>query len=89
MFQAKGQLIAAYSSPASEKYPEAYRVQILGDMPMESGQVKKEMLTLGVPKSIYDVLQKCVGEWVTLPLGFYCKGGTLVTFFPKGGEVEI
>lgn len=83
MFNATGQIINLFHSPASAKYEASYKVQLLGDMPMADGQVKKEMLTLGVPKSVFDSLQGQVGQDVTLPIGFYVKNGSLVTFFPK------
>lgn len=83
MFQATGQIINLFSSPATEKYEASYKVQLLGDMPMQDGQVKKEMLTLGVPKTVFDSFQGHVGQEVTLPIGFYVKNGVLVTFYPK------
>lgn len=85
MFQASGIIINLFKSPASEKYEASYKVQLLGDMPLVDGQVKKEMLTLNVPKPVFDSLQGRNGEQVTLPIGFYVKNGVLVTFFPKHG----
>jgi hypothetical protein len=85
MYQVKGQIINLFQSPASEKYEAAYRVQILGDMPMMDGQVKKEMLTLNVPKPVFDSLQGKSGKEISLPIGFYIKNGQLVTFYPKHG----
>lgn len=81
MFSANGQIINLFSSPASEKYEASFKVQLLGDMPMQDGQVKKEMLTLGVPKAVFDSLE--VGQEVMLPIGFYVKNGALITFYPK------
>lgn len=87
MFQATGQIISLFKSPASEKYEASYKVQLLGDIPMVDGQVKKEMLTLNVPLPVFNSLQGQVGQDVTLPIGFYVnKHGGLVTFFPKHGE---
>lgn len=83
MFQATGRIINLFYSPASAKYDASYKVQLLGDMPMADGQVKKEMLTLGVPKPVFDSLQGQVGQDVTLDIGFYVKNGALVTFYPK------
>jgi len=83
MYNVTGQIINLFVSPASDKYEASYKVQLLGDMPLVDGQVKKEMLTLGVPKSVYDSLQGRAGEAVSLPIGFYVKNGIMVTFFPK------
>lgn len=86
MFTATGQLINLFQSPASEKYEASYKAQLLGEMPMADGQVKKEMLTLGVPQPLFNSLQGRVGQEVTLPIGFYVKNGVLVTFFPKNAS---
>lgn len=90
MFNATGQIINLFKNPASEKYEASYKVQILGDMPLVDGQVKKEMLTLNVPLSVFNSLQGRTGEEVTIPIGFYVnKSGSLVTFYPKhGGSSE-
>lgn len=85
MYNVKGQIINLFQSPATEKYDAAYRVQVLGDMPMMDGQVKKEMLTLNVPIEVFNSLQGRIGKDVTLPIGFYIKNGQLVTFYPKHG----
>lgn len=87
MYQVTGQIINLFNSPASEKYEASYKVQVLGDMPLVDGQVKKEMLTLKVPRPVFDSLQGRTGETVTLPIGFYVKNNILVTFFPKHSEV--
>jgi len=83
MFNATGQIINLFKSPASEKYDASYKVQILGNMPLVDGQVKKEMLTLNVPLSVFNSLQGRTGEEVSIPIGFYVKNGVLVTFYPK------
>lgn len=87
MYQVTGQVINLFNSPASEKYEASFKVQILGDMPLVDGQVKKEMLTLNVPKDVFNSLQGRTGEEVTLPIGFYVKNNVLVTFFPKHSEL--
>lgn len=86
MYNVKGQIINLFHSPATEKYDAAYRVQLLGDMPMQDGQVKKEMLTLNVPHELFTSLQGKTGKDITLPIGFYVKNNQLVTFYPKHGE---
>lgn len=83
MYKVTGQVINLFHSPASEKYEESFKVQLLGDSPLMDGQVKKEMLTLNVPRPIFDQLQTQVGKSVTVPIGFYVKNNTLVTFYPK------
>lgn len=88
MYKVSGTIINAFHSPASEKYEASYKIQLLGDNPLVDGQVKKEMLTLNVPLPIFDRFQSAIGQVVTLPIGFYIKNGTLVTFFPKHSTGE-
>lgn len=84
MYEVTGQIINVFHSPATEKYEASFKVQLLGDNPLMDGQVKKEMLTLNVPRPVYDSLQDQVGKTVSLPIGFYVKNNVLVTFYPKG-----
>ena len=83
MFNVTGKLINFFQSEASEKYDASFKVQMLGEMPLQDGQVKMEMLTLNVPKKIFDSLQGQIGQEATLPIGFYIKNGQMITFFPK------
>lgn len=83
MYKVTGQIINVFHSPASEKYEESWKVQLLGDSALVDGQVKKEMLTLTVPRPIFDQLQSQQGKTVTIPIGFYVKNNMLVTFYPK------
>lgn len=83
MFHATGTLINLFYSPKNEKFEASYKAQLLGDLPQADGQVKKEMLTLSLPKSVFDSLQGQVNSEVTLPVGVSIINGRLVTFFPK------
>ena len=83
MFNVSGKIINFFNSPASEKYEASYKIQLLGEMPLQDGQCKMEMLNLNIPKPLFDSLQGQIGEEVTLPIGFYVKNNQLITFFPK------
>ncbi len=89
MYQVTGQILNLFSSPASEKYDESFKVQLLGETLTVDGQVKKEMITLNVPKPVYNSLQGRSGETATLPIGFYVKSGNLITFFPKSEAENV
>lgn len=89
MFQVTGQIINLFFSPKSEKYEESYKVQLLGDMLTQDGQVKKEMLTLNVPLPVYNSLKGRENEDITLPIGLYVRGSNLVTFFPKSHTQQV
>jgi len=85
MFNVTGKIMNVFSSAATEKYDASYKVQILGETDLPDGQCKMEMLTLNVPKTIYDSLQGQEGQEITLPIGFYVKNNQLITFYPKNG----
>lgn len=83
MFNVTGTIDNVYTSPASEKYEASYKIQLLGESPLMDGQVKKEMITLNVPKDVFSDLKDQIGKTVSLPIGFYIKNGQIITFYPK------
>lgn len=89
MYQVTAQILNLFSKPATEKFEATYKVQLLGDSLTQDGQVQKEMLTLNVPKAIFDSLRGQEGQDATFPIGFYVKNGSLVTFFPKSEADNI
>jgi len=89
MFQVTGQIINLFDSPKTEKYEASFKVQILGETATIDGQIKKEMLTLNVPLSVFNSLKGRTGQDITLPVGFYVKGNNLITFFPKSEEKNL
>ena len=83
MFNVTGTIANFIYSKASDKYDESFKIQVQGETALPDGQFKIEILTLNVPKKIYESLQGQKGEEVTLPIGFYCKNNQIITFFPK------
>lgn len=86
MYTVTAQVMNAFSVPASEKYDESFKIQLIGDTHMKDGQVKKEMLTLSVPNRVYSELKDAVGETVTLPVSFFVRNNQLNPFYPKSVE---
>ena len=86
MYTVTAQVMNAFSVPASEKYEESFKVQLIGDTQMKDGQIKKEMLTLSVPAKVYSDLKNSVGENVTLPVSFFVKNNQLNPFYPKSSK---
>ena len=83
MYSVNAQVFNSFYVPATEKYDESWKIQLIGDNPLKGGQVKKEMLTLSVPENIYNSLIDQVGKTVTLPVGFFVSGNRLTPFYPK------
>jgi hypothetical protein len=88
MYTVTAQVINAFSVPASEKYEESFKVQLMGDSHMNDGQVKKEMLTLSVPPDVFHKLQPAIGKQVTLPVSFFVRGNQLNPFYPKSAKLR-
>ncbi len=88
MYSVNAQVLNRFHTPATEKYPESFKVQLLGDNPLKDGQVKKDMLTLSVPENIYKSLANQEGKTITLPVGFFVSNNTLTPFYPKNSHVK-
>lgn len=89
MFSIHAQVLNCFSVPASEKYPEpSYKVQLLGDQITKDGQVRKEMLTMGIPFDLFKVLESKLGKSVRLPVGLFATDGRVQPFFPKGHSLS-
>jgi len=86
MYYVKAKVSNLFHVPANTEkgYPATYKVQLLGDMVMQDGQKRLEMINLSVPLEVYDRLKDKVNQEVTLPVGFFVQRGQLVAFFPKG-----
>lgn len=87
MYKVTAQVINAFSIPSSEKYDESFKLQLMGDLHMKDGQVKKEMLTLSVPSEIFTQLNSKIGKTVTLPVSFFVRNNQLNPFFPKSASI--
>lgn len=90
MFSMKGEVINTFSVPPSEKYPEeTFKVQFLGDQLTRDGQVKKEMVTVGIPFEAFRILKEKIGQVVNIPIGLFVNNGRIQPFFPKGYAKDI
>jgi len=85
MFSLKAEVINTFSVPPSDKYPEeAYKVQFVGDQLTRDGQIRKEMVTMGIPLEAFNVLKSKIGQVVNIPIGLFVTNGRIQPFFPKG-----
>lgn len=89
MLTLKATVLNVFTVPPSEKYPEpSYKVQLLGDNVTKDGQIRKEMVTLGVPLEFYTQLEKRVGNAVQIPVGVFAEGKSVRMYFPKGHNLS-
>ena len=87
MYSVTAKIHNCYSQAASEKYPASWKVQLLGDHCMEDGQLKSEMISLNVPREVFEKMKGKEGETVTLPISFFAAGNVTV-FYPKNAQIE-
>ncbi len=68
-------------------FPPSCKLQLMGDMPMKDGQVKKQLIDLTVPADWYNRLTGKIDQLVKLPISFFAQDNRIVPFFPKGAAL--
>lgn len=94
MFTVTGQVLKTFIQPAQvDKETGAMgkpsaKVQIMGEMPVQGGDSRLDLITLTVEnQQTYDALK---GKKIRVPLGFFAPAkGNIVYFIPKGSEPEL
>jgi hypothetical protein len=94
MFTVTGQVLKTFIQPgqANKETGEigkpSTKVQIMGEMPVQGGDSRLELITLTAEsKQTYEDLK---GKRVRVPLGFFSPAkGNIVYFIPKGATPEI
>lgn len=94
MFQVTGKVLHVYKDPdrtdreTGEVNKGKAKVQILGELPLENGEIRHDMITLSVErKGDYEPL---VGSRIAVPLGMFSPAkGQIMYFIPKGGMPEV
>lgn len=94
MFTVTGEVLKTFVQPGQvdkstgEASESTIKVQVMGEMPVQGGESRLDLITLTVPdKATYESLK---GKRVRIPLGFFApQKGTIVYFIPKGAKPEI
>lgn len=94
MIEMKGQIVNIYKANDSvnretgEKRPGATKLQIMGKMPLESGESQLQMHDLSCREP--DIFKPLQGKWVSFPIGIMSSGDNTILYIPKGAKpVEI
>ncbi len=87
MYTITAKLINAFTTPGGKDFPPACKVQLMGDMPMKDGQMKKQLIDLTVPADWYNRLTGKIDQLVKLPISFFAQDNRIVPFFPKGAAL--
>lgn len=94
MFTVTGQVLKTFvqagqlDKETGETSKPSIKVQIMGEMPVQGGDTKLDLISLTVEdQKIYDALK---GKKIRVPLGFFApQKGNIVYFIPKGSQPEI
>jgi len=94
MFTLSGEVVHVFISPKNinkntgEEYGGDDKVQIIGDIPLNNGQNRKDLITLTTDQG--EAMQKLIGRPVSAPVSFYAPSKGQVSFFiPKGHKVTL
>jgi len=94
MFTVTGQVLKTFVQPGQvdkatgEVGKSSTKVQIMGEMPVQGGDSRLDLITLTVEnQKTYTELQ---GKRIRVSLGFFSpQKGNIVYFIPKGSQPEI
>lgn len=94
MFTVSGTVVKTFTQPGQtdketgEVGKSSIKVQIMGEMPVQGGDSRLDLITLTVEtQKTYEELK---GKRVRLPLGFFSpQKGNIVYFIPKGAAPEL
>jgi hypothetical protein len=90
MFTLCGQVANIYVQPGgtSKKTGESFdprdKVQILGQVPLQGGGAKLELVTLNVEDG--NAFKQYEGKSIRVPVGVYALGKTVGFFIPQGAK---
>ena len=91
MFTLVGDVVHVFQSPTGvnrngEEYGRDDKIQIMGNMPLKNGQMRKDLITLTTDQG--ESLLKLIGRSVSAPVAFYSPSKGNVSFYiPKGHKV--
>ncbi len=94
MFTVMGKVVHVFDQPGrvdketGEKAEDSVRLQMMGEMPVEGGETRLDLITVKVPdKKTY---QNFVGKQIRLPVGAFAPSkGQIIYFIPKGASPEL
>jgi len=81
LFDQKGKL----NEETGEIAPTTPRLQMLGEMPMPNGEMRKDLITVKVENK--EIYMQLVGKDIRLPIGVFAPSkGQIVYYVPKGSK---
>jgi len=94
MFTVTGKVVHVFDQEGSidrdtgEKMPDSIRLQMIGEMPVQGGDMRLEMITVKVDdKKTYEQLKD---KNIRLAVGAFAPvKGQIIYFIPKGAKPEL
>jgi len=94
MFTLTGKVVHVFDQEGSinretgERMPDSVRLQMLGEMPVQGGEIRLEMITVKVDdKKTYEQLKN---KDIRLAVGAFAPSkGQIIYFIPKGAKPEV
>lgn len=93
LFTLCGQVAKVYVQPGgtSKKTGEIFdprdKVQILGEIPLQGGGSKLDLITLNVEDA--RLYQQAIGKTIRVPVGAYAVGKSVGYFIPQGAKPAL
>lgn len=75
------------SKKTGEEYEARDKVQLLGELPLQDGQKRMELVTLTVGDA--RPFEAVKGKRVRVPVGFFATGKDVQFYIPKGSRPEL
>jgi hypothetical protein len=94
MFTVMGKVVHVFDQPGrldketGEMTPDTVRLQMMGQMPVQNGATRLDLITVKVEdKGTYEKLK---GKDIRLPVGAFAPSkGQIIYFVPKGSHPEL
>jgi len=93
MFMLSGEVVNVFTSPkgvnktTGEEYGGQDKVQIMGNIPLPSGEFRKQLVDLTTDQG--EAIKKYEGKMVISPVAFYVSNGSIGYFIPKGHTISL
>lgn len=94
MITMKGQIVNVFKANDSKDRETGeirtgkHKVQIMGKMPLESGEPQFQMHDMSIPE--LETFKPFQGKWVEVALGIMSSGDNTIFYIPRGAKpVEI
>lgn len=94
MFTVTGKVMHVFDQPGSidrdtgEKMPDSVRLQMMGEMPVQNGQSRYDMITVKVEDK--RTFTELMGKEIRLAVGAFSPAkGQIIYFIPKGTKPEL